>query len=115
MVLYYLLALSTGMVKKVYWHQLVATGYGLIDERDGKKYPAFEAFITMTKLINKARLIKYDFSGEVKYMKFEKDEIIEIFWSKSGGFQKRELGKMFNIYGKKYTDENFMYAIEEKR
>ena len=112
---YYLLALSTGMVEKVYWHQLVAAGYGLVDERDGKKYPAFEAFITMTKLIDKAKLIEFDFSNDIKYMRFEKDKTVEVFWSKSGGFQKRELGKMFNIYGKKYTDENFMYAIEEKR
>ncbi len=115
MVQYYLMALSTGMINKVYWHQLVAAGYGLVDERNGRKYPAFEAFMTMTKFINKAKLIKFDFSGEIKYMSFEKDEIIEVLWSKSGEFQKRELGKMFNIYGKKYTNENFVYAIREKK
>lgn len=32
-------------VKRVYWHQLVAPGYGLVDNRDGKivKYPQFYA------------------------------------------------------------------------
>lgn len=38
-------ACSTGMVNRVYWHQLIAPGYGLVDNRDGKlvKYPQFAA------------------------------------------------------------------------
>jgi hypothetical protein len=113
MVEYYLLALSTGMVKKVYWHQLVATGYGLVDERDGKKYPAFEAFITMVKLLDEAELIESNFKDEIKYLKFQKDKTIEIFWTKSGAIKKQGLGKLLNIYGRDYKDENFLYSISE--
>lgn len=38
-------------IKRVYWHQLIAPGYGLVDNRDGKirKMPAFEAY---KKMIN---------------------------------------------------------------
>lgn len=38
-------AVNSGMVKRVYWHQLIAPGYGLVDNRDGElvKYPQFDA------------------------------------------------------------------------
>lgn len=36
-------------IKRVYWHQLIASGYGLVDNRNGeiKKYPAFDAYKKM--------------------------------------------------------------------
>lgn len=33
---YYQSALATRMVETVYWHQLIAPGYGLVDNRDGR-------------------------------------------------------------------------------
>jgi hypothetical protein len=113
MVLYYLLALSTGMIEKVYWHQLVATGYGLVDERDKNKYLAFEAFKVMIALLKDAKLVEFDFKDEIKYMKFEKDKTIEIYWSKDRAIKKQGLGKLLNIYGRDYKGENFLYSIRE--
>lgn len=42
---------NTKKIKRVYWHQLIAPGYGLVDNRDGKirKMPAFDAY---KKMIN---------------------------------------------------------------
>lgn len=42
---YFNIAKKTKKIKRVYWHQLVAAGYGLVDNRDGKivKYPQFYA------------------------------------------------------------------------
>lgn len=42
-------AIATNMVERVYWHQLIAPGYGLVDNREGKliKYPQFYAFKKM--------------------------------------------------------------------
>ncbi len=115
MVQYYLLTLTTGMVKTIYWHQLVAAGYGLVDERNGEKYPSFEAFRVLVELLKGAKLVEFDFSKDVKYLKFEKkDEIIEVFWSEDGAFKKQDLGKLLNIYGKKYSGERFLYLINKK-
>jgi len=36
MVAYHQMALATQMVETVYWHQLMAPGYGLVDTRDGR-------------------------------------------------------------------------------
>ena len=60
MVRYYLLALCSNMVKSVYWHQLIAPGYGLIDNREGiKKRPAYYAFKTMLEQLQEAQIISY--------------------------------------------------------
>lgn len=114
MIEYYLLALSTGMIEKVYWHQLIAPGYGLIDNRNGiKKYPAFDAYKTMVNLLKDAKLTQFDFSDDIKYMKFEKNETIEIYWSKNIAIKKQECGKIFDMYGKEFKFGKFMYVIKK--
>lgn len=48
MVRYHLLAYATQKVQTVFWHQLIAPGYGLIDNREGiRKRDAYEAYKTM--------------------------------------------------------------------
>jgi hypothetical protein len=52
---YLSIALQSGEVDRVYWHQLIAPGYGLVDNRHGqiRKMPAFEVFkdiVAKTKL-----------------------------------------------------------------
>jgi hypothetical protein len=51
---YHEIALKTGLVSRVYWHQLVAPGYGLVDNREGKieKYPAFDLYKEMLQNID---------------------------------------------------------------
>jgi tRNA A-37 threonylcarbamoyl transferase component Bud32 len=45
---YYLLALGTGLVERVFWWQLVAKGYGLVDPADPpRRRPAFQALKTL--------------------------------------------------------------------
>lgn len=60
MVRYYLLALASGRVERVYWHQLIAPGYGLIDNRGGiRRRSAFAAFKTMVSHLVKAEVLDY--------------------------------------------------------
>lgn len=49
---YFDIASKTGKVEKVFWHQLIATGYGLVDNRDGKIRKT-EAFYAFKKLLEK--------------------------------------------------------------
>ena len=48
---YFDIALKSQKIEKVYWHQLIAGGYGLVDEREGKmrKREAFYLFKGMLK------------------------------------------------------------------
>jgi hypothetical protein len=56
MVRYHLLAFATQKVSTVYWHQLIAPGYGLIDNREGVivKRHAFDAYKTMLSHLSDA-------------------------------------------------------------
>lgn len=49
LVRYYLLCVSSGFVQRIYWWQLVAPGYGLVDsrERPWRRRPSFHAMKTM--------------------------------------------------------------------
>lgn len=61
MVRYYLLACASQQVNAVYWHQLIAPGYGLIDNRDGiRKRSAFYAFKTMLDFLKDAQFLRLD-------------------------------------------------------
>ena len=66
LVRYYLLALSTGSVAACFWHQLVAPGYGLIDNRGGvvRKRPAFHGFATLCRLFNGAYIEGFNHQTE---------------------------------------------------
>ncbi len=48
---YHKIVKDSKKIKKVFWHQLVAPGYGLVDNRDGKivKYPQFYKYKEMIK------------------------------------------------------------------
>ena len=54
MIEYFDIALKSQKIEKVYWHQLIAGGYGLVDNRDGtiRKTKAFYSFKQLIKDIN---------------------------------------------------------------
>lgn len=57
LVRYYLLALCSGWVERVYWWQLVARGYGLIAPEDGgglRRRPSYQALATVTSQLSGA-------------------------------------------------------------
>ena len=67
LVRYFLLALASGSVSACFWHQLVAPGYGLIDNRGGvlRKRPAFHGFATLCRLFNGAVIESFDRQDEL--------------------------------------------------
>jgi len=58
MLAYYQMALEAQMVETVYWHQLIAPGYGLVDNRDGRlqRREAFGRYKRMVQEALKGRL-----------------------------------------------------------
>ena len=51
MVRYHLLAFASQHASSVYWHQLIAPGYGLIDNRDGIRNRITSYNVCYTKLL----------------------------------------------------------------
>ncbi len=60
MVRYHLLAFASQSVTAIYWHQLIAPGYGLIDNRHGiRKRSAFDAYRTLLSQMKDASFVGY--------------------------------------------------------
>ncbi len=90
MVRYYLLALCSNMVKSVYWHQLIAPGYGLIDNRDEKiiKRPAFYAFKTMLTQLQGATILRFIQHKEFyEVIAEDEDGLIQVLWCNDTNFE----------------------------
>ena len=90
MVRYYLLSLCSNMVKSVYWHQLIAPGYGLIDNRDGKivKRSAFYAFKTMLAQLQDAKVLHFiQHKDFYEVIAEDKDGIFQVLWCNDTHFE----------------------------
>ena len=90
MVRYYLLALCSNMVRTIYWHQLIAPGYGFIDNRDNKilKRSAFDAFKTMLEILQGAKIISFaqhKFFYEI--IAEHNGEYIQVLWCNGTTFE----------------------------
>lgn len=85
LVRYFILALAGGLVEKIFWWQLVAPGYGLIDSRgkSWRKRPAYFAFRAMIELLTDSI-----FQGRFSYTKAEifmfcrRQEVFAVAWTK---------------------------------
>lgn len=83
LVRYYLVAWASQQVNMVSWHQLIAAGYGLIDNRDGlRKRSSFYAYKFLISIINGAIFTSFDIKS--KYFKLnchKEQQSITIYWS----------------------------------
>ncbi len=76
LVRYFIIAAASGLVERIYWWQLVAPGYGLIDSRDTpwRKRPGYFAFCNLVRRLEGGR-----FEGKID------DRRAEIFLFRRGG------------------------------
>ncbi|MDH4945453.1 glycosyl hydrolase [Sulfurimonas sp. C5] len=108
MLRYYLLAFASQQVDYVSWHQLIAPGYGLIDNRDGlQKREAFETYKFMVKTLKNAQFLRLDIKRSYYILQFLVDEqLLQIHWSLKDTILRNE--DYFNVYdknGKSINDE----------
>jgi hypothetical protein len=109
MVRYHLLALASQQINAISWHQLIASGYGLVDNRENmiKKYPAFEAYKVMLQHLQNAQFLRLDIKRDYYILQFLiEDTLLQIHWSlKPTTLKKEDDFKVFDIYGKIITDK----------
>jgi hypothetical protein len=90
LVRYYLLTLGTGLVERVFWWQVVARGYGLVDPSDPespRRRPSFLALKTMIRQLDGARLEEVlPASPPVRLYRFKRSDGGEVVvgWSAAG-------------------------------
>ena len=99
MVRYFLIAIATQSVEKVYWHQLISTGYGLVNHQ-GEKYPQFEALRFLVSILKGERYISHRFSSNLHIVQFSR---VAVYWTVSDevNWDFGEEVEYFSIYGEK--------------
>ncbi len=108
MMRYYLLAFGTQKVETVYWHQLIASGYGLIDARDGlRKRPAFNVFKTMLQFLQEATFCEYKKAGDLYILQFKdkKDKKFDVLWTTGREVPLEDAKVIYDMYGQKLNGE----------
>jgi hypothetical protein len=111
MIRYYLLMLASGKVKKCFWHQLVAPGYGLVNNLDGKikKRDAYFCFKHLISIFSDSKTKKFIQEKNLYCLIVEKEEtIIEAVWSNDGNatFKSKPCQQIFDIRGKAIETSN---------
>jgi hypothetical protein len=96
------------MIESIYWHQLIAPGYGLIDNREGiKKYSAFRAFKTMVNLLEGAEDIALEHkNGVYKFTCKKATDNITVLWSQQEQTHSFEDAAVFSMYHEPIKPEN---------
>lgn len=84
LVRYFVLCLSTGFVDRIYWWQLVAPGYGLIDSRPEKwrKRPSFYALKSLTERLEGSLFLeKMPHSGLFIFLFRKQERQFAVCWT----------------------------------
>jgi len=83
MVRYYLLAFASQKIDAVYWHQLIAPGLGLVDNREGiRKRSAFAAFKTMITILEKMQFVSLEQKDGFFTLSAEnRSQTVRVYWA----------------------------------
>ena len=109
MLRYYLLAFASQQVDAVSWHQLIAPGYGLIDNRNGiTKYPAFNTYKTMFKHLRNAQFLRLDIKRDYYILQCLVDNrLLQIHWTlKLTTLRNEDYFEVYSRDGKVLKDES---------
>ncbi|MDD3442337.1 glycosyl hydrolase [Sulfurimonas denitrificans] len=109
MLRYHLLTLASQQVDTLSWHQLIASGYGLVDARDGlRKREAFEVYKYMLKSLKDAQFLRLDIKRGYYILQFLiNNQLLQIHWSLKKTTLKREdfFEKVCSYDGKEIENE----------
>lgn len=108
MLRYHLLALASQQVDTLSWHQLIASGYGLVDARDGlRKREAFEVYKYMLKSLKDAQFLRLDIKRGYYILQFLiNNQLLQIHWSlKPTTLKNENYFIVYSSYGKKIEDK----------
>ncbi len=100
MLRYYLLAFASQQVDSVSWHQLIAPGYGLVDNRDGIKIrSAFNSYKFMFQNLKNAQFLRLDIKRDYYILQCLVDnKLLQIHWTLKPTTLKNE--DFFTVYSK---------------
>ncbi|MCX7974705.1 MAG: hypothetical protein N3B16_09440 [Candidatus Aminicenantes bacterium] len=90
LVRYFILGLTSGAIERIYWWQLAARGYGLVDPLASpwKKRLSYKAFKTLQTFLEGSTFMRREFHPRAWIFYFVRQkEIFAIVWTKKDSFQ----------------------------
>jgi len=102
---YYILVLAGGLVERVYWWQLAAPGYGLIDDRDNKwrKRPAYYAMRFLVSQLRRSECLGRIQNDEAEIFSFRRNnQEFVVCWTNHKPYELKfhqEIKKVLNVTG----------------
>jgi len=109
MLRYHLLAFASQQVDSLSWHQLIAAGYGLVDNREGlRKREAYEVYKYMVHTLKNAEFLRLDIKRghHILQCLLQNDELLQIHWSlQPKSIKNEDIFRPFSSSGEKIEDE----------
>lgn len=106
MLRYHLFAFASQQVNSLSWHQLIASGYGLIDNRDGLQ-EAFEVYKYMVKTLKNGQFLRLDIKSYYTLQCLVDGKLLQIHWSlKPKTIKNEEIFMVYSSCGVKIEDED---------
>jgi hypothetical protein len=108
MLRYYLLSFASQQVDSVSWHQLIAPGYGLVDNRDGiKKRSAFDTYKFMLQTLKHAQFLRLDIKRDYYILQcLVNNRLLQIHWTlKPTTLKNEEFFEVYSMNAKLIKDE----------
>ena len=108
MLRYHLLAFASQQVNTLSWHQLIAPGYGLVDNRNGmRKREAFQSYKFMVQNLKNTQFLRLDIKRDYYILQCLEDErLLQIHWSlKDTTLKNEDFFEVYSKSGEKITDE----------
>jgi len=106
MLRYHFLAFASQQVDSLSWHQLIAPGYGLVDNRDGiTKRSAYKAYKVMLSYLQEAKFLRLDIKrGHYLLQCMYRAQLLQIHWAMHQfSLQREEYFEVFDCYGAKIS------------
>ena len=108
MLRYYCLSFASQQVDSLSWHQLIAPGYGLIDNRDSiKKRSSFYVYKFMLETLQNAQFLRMDIKrGYYILQCLANNRLLQIHWAlKSTTLKNEDFFDVYSKAGKKINDK----------
>jgi len=104
MLRYYFLTFASQQVDSLSWHQLIAPGYGLVDNRKGvHKREAFYSYKYMVQTLKEAQFLRLDIKRDYYILQCWVDEkLLQIHWSlKETSLQNEDFFDVYSSTGER--------------
>jgi hypothetical protein len=108
LVRYHILTLASGFVERVYWWQLVAPGYGLIDTRGGgwRRRPGFFALKTMVAILEGSVFVRKIGHPDANLFSFMKNgEFFVVCWTPGQSIEMTVPFEVIRVVGRDGQEE----------